>query len=81
MRRPWDPIAEMQAANRALKRTMLRDLEQMSRRELMRRGGRLTAGASAAAILFQAGIPLYAGAQDSTPTAATPAAGVRRYSG
>ncbi len=72
MRRHWDPIAEMQAANRALKRTMLRDLEQMSRRELMRRGGRLTAGASAAAILFQAGIPLYAGAQDSTPTAALP---------
>ena len=67
MRKPWDPIAEMQAANRALKRTMLRDLEQMSRRELLRRGGRVVAGASAASILFKAGIPLIASAQEETP--------------
>jgi putative spermidine/putrescine transport system substrate-binding protein len=66
MRGRWDPIADMQAANRALKRTMLRDLEQMSRRELLRRGGRVAAGASAAAILFRAGIPLHASAQ-ATP--------------
>ena len=66
MRGPWDPIAEMQAANRALKRAMLRDLDQMSRRELLRRGGRVAAGASAAAILFRAGIPLHASAQ-ATP--------------
>ena len=39
MRNPRDPIAEMHAANRALKREMLRDLEQMSRRQLLRRGG------------------------------------------
>lgn len=67
MRKPWDPIAEMQAANRALKRQMMRDLEQMSRRQLLLRGGRLAAGASAATMLFKAGIPLHASAQDSTP--------------
>ena len=72
MRRPWDPIAEIQAANRALKRQMLHDLEVMSRRELLRRGGRLTAGVSAATLLFRAGIPLYASAQDSTPAAHLP---------
>jgi putative spermidine/putrescine transport system substrate-binding protein len=54
----------MQAANRALKRQMQRDLEQMSRRELLRRGGRVTAGAAAASILLKAGLPLYAHAQD-----------------
>ncbi len=69
MRIPRDPIAAMFAANRALKREMLRDLEQMSRRQLLRRGGRLVAGASAASILFKAGIPLHAGAQESTPEA------------
>ena len=67
MGRSWDPIAEMQAANRALKRAMVRDLDQMSRRELLRRGGRVAAGASAASILFQAGIPLYASAQEEAP--------------
>ncbi|MFN8590651.1 MAG: ABC transporter substrate-binding protein [Thermomicrobiales bacterium] len=67
MRKPWDPIVEMQAANRALKRTMLRDLDEMSRRELLRRGGRLAAGVSAATILFQAGLPLIASAQEATP--------------
>lgn len=67
MRNPWDPIAEMQAANRALKRQMLRDLEQMSRRQLLRRGGALVAGASAASILFKAGIPLHASAQAEVP--------------
>jgi putative spermidine/putrescine transport system substrate-binding protein len=67
MRKPWDPIAEMQAANRALKRAMLRDLDEMSRRELLRRGGKLVAGASAASILFKAGIPLIASAQEETP--------------
>ncbi len=41
MRKPWDPISEMQAANRALKREMMRDLEDMSRRELMKRGIKL----------------------------------------
>jgi putative spermidine/putrescine transport system substrate-binding protein len=67
MHRPWDPIAEMRAANRALKRQMNRDLEEMSRRELFRRGGRVAAGASAAALLFQAGIPLIGSAQEETP--------------
>jgi len=67
MRKSWDPIAEMQAANRALKRQMLCDLEQMSRRQLLLRGGRLAAGASAATMLFKAGIPLHASAQDATP--------------
>lgn len=70
MRKPWDPVAEMQAANRALKRTMQRDLEMMSRRQLLRHGGKLVAGASAASILFKAGIPLHASAQISTPTEA-----------
>jgi putative spermidine/putrescine transport system substrate-binding protein len=70
VRKPWDPIAEMQAANRALKREMMRDLEDMSRRELMRRGIKLAAGASAASLLFQAGIPLHTYAQ--TPTAEIP---------
>lgn len=63
MRKPWDPISEMQAANRALKRAMMRDLEDMSRRELMKRGLKLAAGASAASVLFQAGIPLHTYAQ------------------
>jgi putative spermidine/putrescine transport system substrate-binding protein len=67
MHNSWDPIAEMRAANRALKRQMNRDLAEMSRRELFRRGGRIAAGASAAAVLFQAGIPLYGLAQDETP--------------
>ena len=67
MRNPWDPIVEMQAANRALKRQMLRDLELMSRRQLLRRGGTLVAGASAASLLFKAGIPLHASAQGATP--------------
>jgi putative spermidine/putrescine transport system substrate-binding protein len=60
----------MQAANRALKREMMRDLEDMSRRELMKRGIKLAAGASAASLLFQAGIPLHTYAQ--TPTAEIP---------
>jgi putative spermidine/putrescine transport system substrate-binding protein len=64
MRNPWDPIVEMQTANRALRRQMLRDLELMSRRQLLRRGGTLVAGASAASMLFKAGIPLHASAQD-----------------
>jgi putative spermidine/putrescine transport system substrate-binding protein len=63
MRTPWDPIVEMQAANRALKSQMMRDLELMSRRQLLRRGGTLVAGASAASLLFKAGIPLHASAQ------------------
>ena len=67
MRSPWDPIVEMQAASRARRREMLRDLELMSRRQLLRRGGKLVAGASAASILFKAGIPLHAGAQEETP--------------
>ena len=46
---------------------MLRDLEQMSRRQLLHRGGKLVAGASAASILFKAGIPLHADAQAETP--------------
>ena len=46
---------------------MLRDLELMSRRQLLRRGGTLVAGASAASILFKAGIPLHASAQEETP--------------
>jgi len=70
VRKPWDPISDMQAANRALKREMMRDLEDMSRRELMRRGIKLAAGASAASLLFQAGIPLHTYAQ--TPTAEIP---------
>lgn len=71
MRKPWDPIAEMHAANRALKRAMLHDLEQMSRRQLLRRGGRIVAGASAASLLFKAGLPLHTYAQ--TPEAEIPA--------
>src|SRR5918993_3292020 len=67
MRNPRDPIAAMTAANRALKREMLRDLEQMSRRQLLRRGGRLPAGASAASILFKTGIPPHLSAQEETP--------------
>lgn len=71
MRKPRDPFAEMHAANLALKRGMLRDLEGMSRRELMRRGLKVAAGASAASLLFQAGIPLHTYAQ--TPAAEIPA--------
>lgn len=67
MRRPWDPIAEMQAANRALKRQMMHDVEMMSRRQLLLRGGRLAAGASAATILAKAGIPFHASAQAEIP--------------
>jgi putative spermidine/putrescine transport system substrate-binding protein len=47
---------------------MNRDLDQLSRRELLRRGGRLAAGASAAGILLNAGFPLYAAGQaDAMP--------------
>lgn len=67
MRRPWDPIAEIQAANRALKRQMMHDLEMMSRRQLLLRGGRLAAGASAASVLAKAGIPFHASAQAEIP--------------
>src|SRR4051812_7143229 len=67
MRNPWDPIVEMQAVSRARRREMLRDLELMSRRQLLRRGGTLVAGASAASILFQAGIPPPPSAQEGTP--------------
>jgi putative spermidine/putrescine transport system substrate-binding protein len=67
MRNPWDPIVEMQAASRTRRREMLRDLKLMSRRQLLRRGGTLMAGASAASILFKAGIPLHASAQEETP--------------
>jgi putative spermidine/putrescine transport system substrate-binding protein len=67
MRTPRDPIAAMLAANRALKREMLYDLERMSRRQLLRRGGQLAAGVSAATMLFRAGIPLHASAQEETP--------------
>jgi putative spermidine/putrescine transport system substrate-binding protein len=67
MRNPWDPIVEMQAASRTRRREMLRDLELMSRRQLLRRGGALVAGASAASILFKAGLPLHASAQEETP--------------
>ena len=49
------------------RREMLRDLELMSRRRLLRRGGALVAGASAASILFKAGVPLHASAQEATP--------------
>jgi putative spermidine/putrescine transport system substrate-binding protein len=66
MRNPWDPIVEMQAASHARRREMLRDLELMSRRQLLRRGGTLVAGASAASILFKAGIPLHVSAQEET---------------
>lgn len=65
MRKPWDPIAEMQAANRAMKRQMMHDIDVMSRRQLLRRGGRLAAGVSAATILAKAGIPFHASAQDA----------------
>ena len=58
---------EMQAVSHARRRDMLRDLELMSRRQLLRRGGTLVAGASAASILFKAGIPLHASAQEATP--------------
>ena len=67
MRNPWDPIVEMQAMSHAHRREMLRDLELMSRRQLLRRGGTLVAGVSAASILFRAGIPLHASAQEATP--------------
>jgi putative spermidine/putrescine transport system substrate-binding protein len=67
MRNPWDPIVEMQDASHARRREMLRDLELMSRRQLLRRGGALVVGASAASILFKAGIPLHASAQEETP--------------
>jgi putative spermidine/putrescine transport system substrate-binding protein len=53
---------------RAMRRQMQRDIEEMSRREVFRRTGKVMAGASAAAMLFQAGIPLI-GAQDATPEA------------
>ncbi|MER3438177.1 MAG: Tat pathway signal protein [Chloroflexota bacterium] len=49
--------------NAAFRRKMLRDLEAMSRRELLRHGGRF----ATAAALFAAGFPLAARAQDGTP--------------
>ncbi len=67
MRTPRDPFAQMQAAQRAMRRAMFHDLDVMSRRQLLRRGGQLAAGASAATLLFRAGIPLHASAQAEIP--------------
>ncbi len=49
--------------NAAFRRMMLRDLEAMSRRELLRHGGRF----ATAAALFAAGFPFAVRAQDGTP--------------
>ena len=61
----FEALARMQ---RVMRRAMLRDLELMTRRELIRRGGRLAAAAGAASALFSAGAPLGARAQDATST-------------
>ncbi len=53
---------------------MNRDLDAMSRRELLRRGGRAATAAGAAAALFSAGVPLGARAQENAAPADLPAA-------
>lgn len=60
----------MQRDQLATRRRMLRDLDAMSRRELLRRGGTVAAGATVASTLFSAGIPLIASARQATPAAA-----------
>ena len=69
-RRDHDILSILTRDQRAMRRSMLRDLDQMSRRELLKQGGRLTAAAGAASALFAAGIPLggRVSAQDGTAT-------------
>ena len=59
-------------ASRPMRRAEPRDLEPMTRRELLARGGRFAAVAGAAGALFAAGMPLGAGAQTATPAPAAP---------
>lgn len=61
----------IEAAARRAKRAMLRDLDQMTRREVLRRGGRVAAGSGAVAALFAAGFPVggSAAARQATPPA------------
>jgi putative spermidine/putrescine transport system substrate-binding protein len=60
-----DPSAAIARIERTLRRAMLRDLEAITRRELLRRGGRLAAGAGAASALFAGGFRV--GAAQETP--------------
>src|SRR5690348_15532791 len=65
--REFDPIQKALGSRR---QAMLRDLEAMSRRELLRRGGRLAAGVSAASLLLRAGFPIVPTMAQGTPAAA-----------
>jgi len=65
-----DMLISLRKSEAIRRRAMLRDLDAITRREFVRRGGRAAAVAGAAAALFAAGIPLRASAQE-TPAAVT----------
>ncbi|MDP9370531.1 MAG: ABC transporter substrate-binding protein [Chloroflexota bacterium] len=70
-----DLLAAIERRHATARLTMLRDVERLTRRDVLRRGGRFAAGAGAVAILAGAGFSLRpdrALAQDATPAAALP---------
>ncbi len=70
--RAKDILASLSRSDATRRRAMLRDLDDMTRREFLRRGGRTTAVAGAAAALFAAGIPLRGAAQETPPAVSLP---------
>ena len=70
-----DLLAAMERRQALARRAMLRDVELLTRRDVLRRGGRVAMGAGAAVMLGGGGLSLRAGralAQDATPAAALP---------
>jgi putative spermidine/putrescine transport system substrate-binding protein len=69
--RGQDGLERQARARAALRGTMLRDVELLTRRELVCRGGRVAAGAGVAGALFASGFRI-GGAQEATPAAELP---------
>jgi putative spermidine/putrescine transport system substrate-binding protein len=67
--REFDPIEKVLGSRRRERMAMLRDLDAISRREVLRRGGRLAAGVSAASLLLRAGFPIVPTLAQGTPAA------------
>ncbi|HET7095122.1 MAG TPA: ABC transporter substrate-binding protein [Thermomicrobiales bacterium] len=67
--REFDLIQNVLGSRRPERLAMLRDLDAMSRRDLLRRGGRLATGAGAASLLFRNGFPLAPASAQGTPEA------------
>ncbi len=66
--RDQDRIEEQARRRSALRRSMLWDVEMLTRRELLRRGGRVTLGVGAAGALFASGFQI-GSAQEASPAA------------